>query len=113
MNVERTDLEHVIEVTARAGGVGLWEWDLKSNAIRFSREYKRQLGYAEHELPDDFEAWRIRLHPQDYTKVMAAVEAYIQNPRGEFVSEQRLKHRDGSYRWMLARGVMSLGDPSR
>jgi PAS domain S-box-containing protein len=116
VNVERTDLEHVIEVTARAGGVGLWEWDLKSNAIRFSREYKRQLGYAEHELPDDFEAWRIRLHPQDYTKVMAAVEAYIQNPRGEFVSEQRLKHRDGSYRWMLARGVMSLdaeGRPAR
>lgn len=116
VNVERTDLERVIEVTARAGGVGLWEWDLKSNAVRFSRQYKRQLGYAEHELPDDLEEWRSRLHPQEYARVMAEVEAYRQNPQGEFVSEQRLRYRDGSYGWMLARGSLSFdtaGRPAR
>lgn len=116
VNAQRTDLERAIEVTARAGSVGLWEWDLVTNAIHFSREYKRQLGYAEHELPDDLEEWQSRLHPHEYPRIMAELEAFMRNPHGEFVSEQRLKHRDGSYRWMLAQGSMSFdadGQPVR
>lgn len=108
VNAERSDLERVIEVTARAGSVGLWEWNLATNAVRFSPEAKRQLGYDEHELPDDFEEWQSRLHPQEYARVMAELEAFVRNPNGEFISEQRLRHRDGSYRWMLAQGAMSF-----
>jgi PAS domain S-box-containing protein len=116
VNAQRSDLERVIEATARAGSVGLWEWDLESNEVRFSREYKRQLGYAEHELPNDFEEWQNRLHPQDYARNMAELEAFLRNPHSEFVSEQRLQHRDGSYRWMLAQGSMTfdaMGRPIR
>ena len=116
VNAQRTDLERAIEVTARAGSVGLWEWDLVTNRVHFSREYKRQLGYAEHELPDDVEEWQSRLHPQEYDRIMAELEAFLQNPHGEFVSEQRLQHRDGSYRWMLSQGSMSFdaaGRPAR
>lgn len=116
VHAERTDLERVIEVTARAGNVGLWEWDLVSNTVHFSREYKRQLGYAEHELPDEFEEWQKRLHPQEYARVMAELESFLRDPHGEFVSEQRLRHRDGSYRWILSQGSMSFdaaGRPTR
>lgn len=116
VHAERTDLERVIEATARAGSVGLWEWDVPSNAVHFSREYKRQLGYAEHELPDDVEEWQRRLHPEEYDKVMAELEVFLRNPHTEFVSEQRLQHRDGSYRWMLVQGSMTFdaaGRPSR
>jgi PAS domain S-box-containing protein len=102
-----------LEVTARAGSVGLWEWDLPTNTVQFSREYKRQLGYAEHELADEFEEWQSRLHPQEYSRIMAQLEAFMRNPHGEFVSEQRLKHRDGSYRWMLAQGSMSFDATGR
>lgn len=116
VNAQRSDLERTIEVTARAGSVGLWEWDLKSNEVRFSPEYKRQLGYGEHELPDDFEEWQSRLHPQDYPRVMTELEAFLRNPHGEFISEQRLQHRDGSYRWILSQGAISFdasGRPTR
>jgi PAS domain S-box-containing protein len=116
LNVERVDLERVIEVTARAGGVGLWEWNLQTNKIRFSREYKRQLGYEEHEMPDEIELWRSRLHPDEALKVLAELDAYLANPHGELVIEHRLRHRDGSYRWMLARGSASFdsaGKPAR
>lgn len=113
VDIQRTDLERAIEVTARAGSVGLWEWNLVTNEIHFSREYKRQLGYAEHELPDDVEEWQSRLHPQEYARVMTELETFMRNPHGEFISEQRLKHRDGSYRWMLAQGSMSFDAAGR
>lgn len=116
VNAQRNELERQIEVTARAGGVGLWEWDLESNTVRYSREWKRQLGYAEHEIGDDYSEWRKRLHPDDEARVTAAVEEFLQHPEGEYISEQRLQHRDGSYRWILAQGCVVLdanGRPAR
>lgn len=106
VNAQQSELERQIEVTARAGGVGLWEWDLLSNTVQFSREWKRQLGYAEHEIDDDLSEWRNRLHPDDEARVNAALEEFLQHPEGEYISEQRLQHRDGSYRWILAQGCV-------
>ncbi|HEY0939591.1 MAG TPA: ATP-binding protein [Steroidobacter sp.] len=113
LDAERSDLERVIETTARAGRVGLWEWNVATNVVRFSPEYKRHLGYTEHELNDDFEEWQSRLHPQDYPRVMRELESFLRDPHREFVSEQRLRHRDGSYRWMLVQGTMSFDTAGR
>jgi PAS domain S-box-containing protein len=110
------ELERVIEMTARAGGVGLWEWDVRANVVRLSSEWKRQLGYKPEELPDHYHEWSRRLHPEDRERTVNALQAFLASPSGEYVSEHRLQHRDGSYRWMLARGMMLLdetGRPSR
>ncbi len=109
----RGELERVVELTARAGGVGLWEWDVRTNAVRLSPEWKRQLGYGEHEMADSFEEWRKRLHPEDRARVTAALDEYLKDPVGEYVSEQRLQHRDGSYRWILAQGGLVHDDAGR
>jgi PAS domain S-box-containing protein len=116
VNARRSELERQIEVTARAGGVGLWEWDMVSNAVSYSREWKRQLGYAEHEINDDFTEWRKRLHPDDEARVTGILQEFLHRPEGEYISEQRLQHRDGSYRWILAQGcvvVDAAGKPAR
>lgn len=110
---QRRDLERVIDVTARAGSVGLWEWEPVTNAVRFSREFKRQLGYEEHELPDEFEEWTQRLHPAEHARVMGELERFLQHPQGELSIEYRLRHRDGSYRWMMAQGSALVGPDGR
>jgi PAS domain S-box-containing protein len=101
---ERQELERIVEMTARAGGVGLWDWNLQTNQARYSREWKRQLGYEEHEISDTFEEWRNRVHPADVERAMESVREYLDDPVGEFISELRLRHRDGSYRWILSQG---------
>jgi len=116
VNAQRSDLERQIEVTARAGGVGLWEWDILASKVRYSHQWKRQLGHADHEISDDFSEWRKRLHPDDEGRVTAALERFIANPQGEYISEQRLQHQDGSYRWILAQGCVvydAAGRPAR
>lgn len=116
VNAQRSELERQIEVTARAGGVGLWEWDMVSSTVRYSREWKRQLGYAEHEIADDISEWRKRLHPDDVARVNAILQEFLEHPAGEYISEQRLQHRDGSYRWILAQGCVVVdagGRPAR
>jgi PAS domain-containing protein len=48
-----------------ASSVGLWDWNLVTNATMFSREYKRQLGYDDHEITSAQVEWATRVHPDD------------------------------------------------
>jgi PAS domain S-box-containing protein len=105
LDERRANLERQIEVTARAGGVGLWQWEIGSEVVHYSREWKHQLGYQEHEIEDTFDEWRSRLHPDDLERMTSVVAAFAANPEGEFTEEQRLRHRDGSYRWILSHGT--------
>ena len=88
----------------RASGVGLWDWDLVTNTVYFSPEWKRQLGYDDHELPNRFEVWEERLHPADIAATLAAVNDFREGRRSSFAVEFRLRHKDGSWRWILASG---------
>jgi two-component system, cell cycle sensor histidine kinase and response regulator CckA len=108
---ERTE-EAFAEATRRlqlavvASNIGLWDWNLESNKIFFSREWKSQIGYADHELPDEFNEWQSRLHPDDIDQAIKRVHDYLENPWPEFVNEFRLRHKDGSYRWIRAQASL-------
>jgi PAS domain S-box-containing protein len=95
--------ERRLRLAVDASHIGLWDWQLPSGRIYFSPEWKRQLGYAEDELPNEFEEWRRRIHPDDLPQALARLEAYIAHPVGDYQSELRLQHRDGSWRWIWAR----------
>ncbi len=96
---------HSLELAVRASGTGLWSWDASTGDTYFSPVWKAQLGYQDHELVNHFSTWEELLHPEDYAIVMQQVQALTQGPRDAlFESEFRLRHKDGSYRWILARG---------
>ena len=87
----------------KASRVGLWDWDLATQAAYFSPEWKAQLGYADDELPNRFEEWSTRVHPSDLQPTLAAVEAYHRGARTTYDVEFRMRHKDGSWRWISAR----------
>jgi PAS domain S-box-containing protein len=84
---------------------GLWDWDVTTNKVFFSARWKSMLGYAEDEFPNTFEAWKERLHPEDVDRAMATIQAYFDKKTQIYESEYRLLHKDGTYRWILARGM--------
>ena len=89
-----------------ASGTGLWDWNTDTNEVVFSREWKGQLGYDETELADSFETWKALLHPDDYEAALAYLRAYLARPEGDYRQEFRLRHKDGSYRWIEARASL-------
>ncbi|MEK7761204.1 MAG: PAS domain S-box protein [Nitrospirota bacterium] len=91
-----------LEQVLGASNTGLWNWNTDTNEMYFSREWKSQLGYGEGELADSFETWRRLLHSEDRESAMAYVQAYLKNPVGNYRQEFRLRHKDGSYRWIAA-----------
>ncbi|HUF82682.1 MAG TPA: PAS domain S-box protein, partial [Burkholderiales bacterium] len=99
-----------LQVAVHGGGVGLWDWDLGTGVVYFSPEWKQQLGYGEHDIPDAIEEWQSRIHPDDRARVSAELEEFLVQRRSEYRSEFRLRHKDGSYRWILSRASAQLGE---
>ncbi|MDD1612773.1 MAG: PAS domain S-box protein [Methylococcaceae bacterium] len=83
---------------------GYWDWDLNTSTVYLSPEWKRQIGFDENELLNQWEEWECRLHPDDRAWVLAATENYIAGLLPVFELEFRLRHKDGLYRWIHCRG---------
>ena len=98
-------------LAARGANDGLWDWDLLSNRIHYSYRWKSMLGYGERELTDHPEEWFSRVHPDDRTDVEAKVAAHLEGRNPHFESEYRIMHRDGTFRWVLSRGLAVRGQP--
>ncbi len=94
-----------LQQALRASHTGLWDWKTDTNETSFSREWKQLLGYEETELADSFKSWESHLHPEDHDRVIAYVQAYLANPEGDYQQEFRLRHKDGTYRWIEARAA--------
>jgi len=91
-------------LAVRGANDGMWEFDPNADCARFSPRWKAMLGYAEGELRDHLDEWTQRIHPEDRERVMRDLEAHLDGRTARFESEHRLQHRDGSWRWVLARG---------
>lgn len=100
------DSQRRLALAVEAADIGLWDWELGSRRVCYSEVWKRQLGYSGDEIADDFEEWRSRVHPDDLAPALARIEACVARGEGLYRSEFRLRHRDGSWRWILATGAL-------
>jgi PAS domain S-box-containing protein len=84
---------------------GIWDWDIRTGEVYFSPRWKGMLGYADPEIPNRFDEWRRLMHPDDAARTMETVEAYLRGRNPTYQVEHRLQHKDGTFRWILARGI--------
>jgi PAS domain S-box-containing protein len=92
------------EVAVSGSRDGLWDWDLRTNRIYFSPQWKRILGYEDHEIANEFVSYENLTHPDDRKKMLDGMQAYLQGKQERYETEFRMIHRDGGYRWILAKG---------
>ncbi len=83
---------------------GLWDWDIAGGQVWYSPRWKEQLGYEDHELPNEYEAWESRLHPEDKPGILEALQRHFEHD-APYDVEFRMMAQDGRYRWIHARGV--------
>lgn len=89
---------------------GIWDWDFESGEAYVSPRWKNMLGYGEDEIQDIVTEWKGLIHPDDYASAMEHLEAYLAGHIPEYRLEYRMRHRDGSYRWILTRGICFRDD---
>src|SRR5258708_1738160 len=92
-------------LAARGSNDGLWDWNLTANVVHFSARWKAMLGCQEGEIGDRPEEWFDRIHDADRERVKEEIATHQKGLTPHFESEHRVLHKDGSFRWMLSRGV--------
>jgi len=98
-------------LAARGANDGLWDWDLRDQRVFYSTRWKAMLGYEESEIGDSPDEWLSRTHKDDRTRLEEELAVHWNAANGrECAIEHRLLHKDGSYRWMLSRGVVQRDD---
>lgn len=98
-------------------GDGVWDWAVQSGEALFSKRWKEMIGYREEEFPDRADVWVEHLHPDDKARVVGSVQDYFAGKIVLYDIEFRLRCKDGSYKWILARGMVverdAAGKPLR
>lgn len=92
---------------------GIWDWNLRTNEAYFSRRWKAMLGYQDQELTSCFDTWEHLLHPDDIERAHTELQYYLEGQSQVYELEHRLRHKDGSYRWILARGIALRGSDGK
>ena len=89
----------------RASNDGLWDWDLKTDKICYSDRWKEMLGFNDDEISDTPKEWLSRVHQEDYDRVRASIDAYLEGTTSNFEIEYRIRHFSDNYLWMMAKGL--------
>ena len=102
-DAERRKVAERLQIAVKASNIGLWDWDIATGTVVFSKEWKSQLGYDEDEIEPDYQEWESRVHPDDIQPTLQRLQAYFAEVRQDYVEEFRMRHKDGSWRWIYAR----------
>lgn len=95
---------------------GLFDWDIKNDVVYYSPLWKSMLGYADHEIDNTFEGWRKLWHPEDKPTIENAMNDCLRGESEHIEVIHRLRHKNGEWRWILARGGIlrdNFGKPYR
>jgi PAS domain S-box-containing protein len=101
---ELAESEERFALAVRGTNDGIWDWDIRTNKVFFSPPWKSMIGYEDEEIPNDFSAFEHLLHPEDHDRVIATLNDYLESRIPRYSVEFRFRHKDGSWRWILARG---------
>jgi PAS domain S-box-containing protein len=85
---------------------GLWEWNIKTNEVFYSKQYKEMLGYKLHEVGRTLDEYDSRLHEDDKEDVYQKIQECLDGKVEYYSSEHRVQCKDGTYKWVLDRGVV-------
>jgi PAS domain S-box-containing protein len=89
---------------------GLWDWNLITNKVYFSKPWKKIIGYKNQELENSFETWESLVHPDDIGHAKKAIDDYLIGKTQNFESEFRMKHKKGHWVNILSRGKAEVNE---
>jgi diguanylate cyclase (GGDEF)-like protein/PAS domain S-box-containing protein len=106
--------EERFAAVAAGANDALWEWNLRSHSISFSNRWAAALGMPDSACKGRPEtAWFDRVHTDDIATLKKAFEVLLSGQADHIHHEHRVRHEDGTYRWMLCRGVTVPGRNGR
>ncbi len=100
------DSEFRWKFAVEGNGDGLWDWNVETREVYFSSQWKNMLGFEENEIKNSLEEWERRVHPKDLRQVYQDLTDHIEGKTSSYQNEHRVLCKNGSYKWILDRGIV-------
>lgn len=104
------------ELSADGSNDGFWDLNLQTKECFVSKSWNKMMGYPEGDHFTEAPDWKKIIHPDDFDRIVDTLNGYLTGELSTYEVEYRLKHFDGSYRWLLTKGSLfynEKGEPSR
>lgn len=93
------------DLVTQATQDGVYDWDLTTRLVVCSPQWKAMHGFSRQGEEEPPEQWAKRIHPDDRDRVLGHLYEYLARRRQEFREEYRIQRCDGSWMWVLDRGI--------
>lgn len=87
---------------------GVWDWDITTDEVYYSPGWKEMIGYKNDEIKNDFNEWKKRVHPDDLPFASKELKKALKIKNYNYAVEQRLKCKNGKYKWIVSKGKVIL-----
>ncbi len=102
---EHKKTEERLRLTLETTNDGMWDWNIPTGKAVFSPRYYRILGFEPDEFPENYDAWRRLVHPDDVDWAEREINEHINENTG-YAIEIRMRTKSGDWRWILTRGMV-------
>ncbi len=102
--------EALWKVALESAGDGVWDWNLVTGEEYFSPGILAMYGFGEGDLPHVAEEMDRRTHPDDLPQMQADRQAHFEGRAPIYRNEHRIRCKDGSWKWVLSRGMVIARD---
>jgi diguanylate cyclase (GGDEF)-like protein/PAS domain S-box-containing protein len=94
----------LLQLSIEGTSQGLWQLDLQTDEFRVSKAWAEVLGYQPTDIGDNVRDWFGAVHPYYISGLRMDLAAHLQGEKDRFECEYRIRHRNGTYRWVLCKG---------
>ncbi|WP_428017542.1 PAS domain S-box protein [Arcobacter sp.] len=100
------EINNRLELILNSMNDGIWDWNLKTNEVYFSPQWKKMLGFNDDEIISSLEEWINRINPKHLEQVYEDINNYFQGKTEIYKNEHQVLCKDGTYKWILDRGII-------
>lgn len=110
IEIELRTTSERLQLALEGAQIGTWDWDITTGEVFVDTHWANIIGFELGEVDPNYEPWLARLHPDDRDEVVRRLDEHLSGVTEAYVSEHRLKAKDGSWVWVLDSGRISERD---
>ncbi|WP_458626969.1 PAS domain-containing sensor histidine kinase [Winogradskyella sp. PC D3.3] len=89
------------KIALELSNVGLWDWNITTNKVFYSKESKQIIGYSDSELKNTSKFWDDKVHLDDKDTYYSEFNSLLKGHIELYQNEYRIQCKNGSYKWIL------------